>query len=87
MDHPFYIISSGVESSVCSLLSMYEGLGSNKHRIVTRQTLAFRGRLMIPRARDTTSKTSRLSLRISTRQPKAPSQTVGVLAMIQSMPV
>jgi hypothetical protein len=56
MDPPFYVLSSGDESSVYSLLSIGEGLESNKRRIVTRQIPVFRGRLMIPPAQSTTSK-------------------------------
>jgi hypothetical protein len=85
MDLPFYVLSSGDESSVYSLLTISESLESNKRRRVTRQTPVFQDRLMTPQAPNTTSKMSRLSLRISTRPPKVPSQILDTLAMIQSM--
>jgi hypothetical protein len=56
MDPPFYVLSSGDESSVYSLLSMNEDLESNKRRIVIHQTQVFQGHLMIPPMQSTTSK-------------------------------
>jgi hypothetical protein len=85
MDPPFYVLSSGDESSVYCLLSIGRGVESNKSRIVTRQIPVFQGHLMIPPARNTTSKMSRLSPTISIRQPKVLSQIVDALAMIRSM--